>query len=184
MKRILPYLTLLFLVTSALAQTLENPSFEEAGASPDVAAHWSRWGDWMNRETAWSPTVSGKAMMGYHHWQIEKPANSGIWQDVTGVKAGSRFTFAIQAWLDKVESGSVEKVELRMEVAHGSEQVQIASAEFTPKDIPSDGQWHKLSVTGTTPEANLRVLVVVTPAANAPRNGAAKFDDASLSAVP
>jgi len=157
---------------------LQNPSFEEQGNASDLAAHWSRWGQWINREDGWVPTHTGKCMIGYHHWQIEDANDSGIWQDITGVKAGQRFKFSVFVWFDKTDA-PVREVELRLEATRNGQQVTIESAKFAPKDFP-DGQWHPLSVTGTTPEENLRVLIVVAPASAAPRGGAVKFDDASL----
>ena len=50
-------------------------------------------------------------------------------------------------------------------------------------DLQSAAGWHELSVSGMTPENNIRALVVVTPAANAPRGGAVKIDDARLELV-
>ena len=160
------------------AGLLQNPSFEEQGDAPDLAAHWYRWGQWINREDGWVPARTGKCMIGYHHWQIEDANDSGIWQDITGVKVGQRFKFSVFVWFDKTDAPARE-VELRLEATRNGRQVTIESAKFSPKDFPA-GQWHPLSVTGTTPEENLRVLIVVTPASTAPRGGAVKFDDASL----
>ena len=160
------------------ADLLQNPSFEEQGNASDLAAHWYRWGQWINREDGWNPTHSGKCMIGYHHWRIEDANDSGIWQDVAGVKTGQRYKFSVFAWFDKTDAPA-RQVELRLEATRNGQQVTIESAKFLPKDFPA-GQWHQLSVTGTTPEDNLRVLIVVTPSSAAPRGGAIKFDDASL----
>lgn len=162
-------------------QTLQNSSFEESGDGPDLAAHWNRWGDWINRESGWSPTHGGKCLIGYHHWQIEGGANSGIWQEVPGVTPGQRFRFTVFVWVDKTEAPARE-IELRMEATRGDHQLTIQSATFPVKEMPT-GQWFPISITGTTPENHVRVLVVVTPSANAPREGAIKFDDAALEVV-
>jgi hypothetical protein len=178
-------LTLLGLAAFAYGADLKNASFEDAGDSPDIAQYWNRWGQWINRETGWTPTHSGACLLGYHHWQIEDTNNSGVWQDVDGVKAGQRFKFSVFVAVDKGGPGTapVKEIELRLECAHGGTQLSIQSAKYAPADIPTDGNWHQLSVTGTTPENNLRVLLVVTPADNAPRGGSVKFDDASLQQV-
>ena len=159
---------------------LKNASFEDAGSSPDTAANWYRWGDWINRETAWNPTHSGQCLIGYHHWEITKPDNSGLWQDVTTVKAGQKFKFSIFASADVPQSGSpADKVELRLEAIRDGHEVMIQSVNTSVADLQKEAGWHELSVTGTTPENNIRVLVVVTPASGS-RGGSVKFDDANL----
>ncbi len=161
---------------------LKNPSFEIEGKSGDTAADWNRWGDWINRETGWTPTHSGKCLIGYHHWQITGAQNSGMWQDVSGVKAGQKFTFSVFVCVDAPNKGDnpAEKIEVRMEATRGGQQVQIESVSVPLSELPKDSGWHKLTVTGTTPEDNLRVLIAVTPSANTPRGGAVKIDDANL----
>ncbi len=184
MKKLL-FITLCF-ATSVIAlkadNLLKNPSFETEGKSGDTAADWNRWGDWINRETGWTPTHSGKCLIGYHHWQITGAQNSGIWQDVPGVRAGQKFTFSIFVYADAPNKGdnAAEKIELRLEATRGGQQLQIQSVTVPVSDLPKDSAWHKVSVSGTTPEDNLRVLIVVTPAANGPRGGSIKFDDATL----
>jgi len=181
MKLLLASLCFLVAAFSARGQSLQNSSFEEQGDGPDLAAHWNRWGQWINRETDWSPTHSGKCLIGYHHWQIEDGANSGIWQEVTGAKPGQRFRFTVFVWVDKAGAPARE-IELRLEATHGDHQLTIQSTTFSTKDIPT-GQWYPISVTGTTPENHVRVLVVVSPSSTAPREGAVKFDDAALEVV-
>ena len=97
MKKLLALLCLVTSITCLKADNLlKNPSFEDAGASPDNAADWSRWGDWINRESEWIPTHSGKCLIGYHHWQITKPDNSGMWQEIpANVKASQKFKFSV-----------------------------------------------------------------------------------------
>ena len=159
---------------------LKNASYEEAGSTADAAANWSRWGDWMNRETGWTPTHGGQCLVGYHHWQVTTNGSSGLWQDVTTVKAGQKFRFTIYVSADVPQSGSpADKVELRLEAMRGGHEVTIESVTTSVADLQKDPGWHQLSVSGTTPEDNLRVLVVVTPAADA-RGGSVKFDDADL----
>ena len=102
------------------ADLLQNPSFEEQGIAPDLAAHWYRWGQWINREDSWAPTRTGKCMIGYHHWQIEDANDSGIWQDITGVKVGQRFKFSVFVWFDKTNAPARE-VELRLEATRNGQ---------------------------------------------------------------
>ena len=86
---------------------LKNGSFEQQGGESDVALDWNRWGAWMNRETTWTPTHSGSAEIGYHHWQIASADTSGLWQDVN-VEAGKRDTFSIYAQRDVPANGDAE----------------------------------------------------------------------------
>ena len=172
-----------FCATTHAENLLKNASYEEAGSSTDTAADWYRWGDWMNRETAWTPTHGGQCLIGYHHWQITSTNNSGMWQDVTSVKAGQKFTFTVFASADAPQSGNpADKVELRLAAHPYRPSMTIQSLTTSLADLQKDPGWHQLSVTGTTPENNIRVLVVVTPAASA-RGGTIKFDDADLEAV-
>ena len=164
---------------------LKNPSFEDVGSSPDTCANWNRWGDWINREDSWSPTHGGNCLIGYHHWQVTGDANSGMWQDVATVKAGQRFRFAVFVSADAPDSGTLPaaKVELRLEAIRNGKEVQIESKTTTVEELQKTPGWHELSVTGTTPENNVRALIVVTPASSGPRGGAVKIDDAKLEAV-
>ncbi len=188
MKR--TFFTLLFLasagVTAHAQNLLKNPSYEDAGQSGDTAANWNRWGQWINREDSWSPTHSGKCLVGYHHWQIEKADNSGLWQDVTtGIKAGQKFKFSVFVSTDKPDNGvnSADKVELRLETIRNGKEVQIESVTTPVAELERASGWHELTITGTTPDNNIRVLVVVNPAAGEPRGGAVKIDDAKLELV-
>lgn len=169
-------------VTAHAQNLLKNPSYEDVGSSADIAANWNRWGNWINREDSWSPTHGGKCLIGYHHWQIEDKENSGMWQDVTNVKAGQKFKFSVFVSADTPDKGnnSAEKVELRLETIRNGKEVTIESVTTPVADLQKSTGWHELSVTGTTPDNNIRVLVVVTPAANTPRGGAVKIDDAKL----
>jgi hypothetical protein len=181
MKLLVASLCFLAATLPLRGQSLQNPSFEEQGDAPDLAAHWNRWGDWINRESEWSPTHDGKSLIGYHHWQIERDANSGIWQEVTGATPGQRFRFTVFVWVDKSVAPARE-IELRLEASRGGRQLTIQSVTFPVKEMPT-GQWLPISVTGTTPENHVRVIVVVTPSASAPREGAVKLDDAALEVV-
>ena len=43
------------------APELINGSFEEGGTPSDTAVGWTRWGEWINRETDWKPVRTGQA---------------------------------------------------------------------------------------------------------------------------
>lgn len=164
------------------AQELRNPSFEKEGEAPDRAESWNRWGQWINRESGWSPVRSGDCLIGYHHWEIKDSNSSGIWQDIENVSPGRRYTFRVYANADvaarKAKDGG--KVELRLESTVDGKQVTINSAEFPFESLAIGRKWSPLQVSGTAPNDTLRVLVVVHPAQDGPRDGAIKFDDATL----
>ncbi len=160
---------------------LANGSFEQEGDSSDVAANWNRWGQWINREAGWTPTHSGSAEIGYHHWQITSDDTSGLWQDVN-VEAGKRFTFSIYAQRDIPAEGQSEarSLELRMESVTDHGEVTLNSQTFDVKTLASGKEWIHLTVSGTANSPRLRVLMVISPAADGPRGGAVKLDDAML----
>jgi hypothetical protein len=159
---------------------IRNDSFEDAETEADnpygdIAAGWGRWGNWINRESGWKPTKSGKCLMGYHHWQIEEDADSGFYQDVEDVPAGSECTFTIYASRDKATNA--DAIELRLEKNGGFE---VLATQVYPLSELQPG-WQKLSITGKAPaEGGIRMVVVVRPKAEGTREGAIKFDDASL----
>ncbi len=160
---------------------LRNGSFEQQGDKSDVALDWNRWGPWMNRQTAWTPTHSGSCEIGYHHWQITSDETSGLWQDVN-VEPGQRYAFSIYAQRDVPASGDAEArtVELRLESVTDHGQLTLNSRNFDVSRLATGGQWTRLSVSGTADASRLRVLVVISPAPAGPRGGAIKLDDAML----
>ena len=162
------------------AQVPANPSFEDPETEAenlygDLAAHWGRWGAWMNRETAWSPTHSGIGMIGYHHWEIQSADDSGLYQDVQETPPGKQITFKIHAYMDR--DTNAQWVELRLEKLGGFETV--ASQQYSMEHL-KQATWTQLSVSGSNVAAGVRILVVVRPAAAPPRKGAIKFDDATV----
>lgn len=161
---------------------LKNPSFEkpkdEANWFCDQAEQWGRWGNWINRETSWSPTHEGECLIGYHCWEIEGSDDSGIYQDVTGTQIGKLYEFSVYAYKD--QDTTLDTVELRLEPPNGGQAV--ASKLYEARTIKS-GEWVKLSVTGRTPEAGIRTLLIVKPRAASNKKGAIKFDDALLKAL-
>lgn len=164
------------------ASLLKNGSFEAQGEQPNLAAGWSRWGDWIDRETAWSPTKEGKAVIGYHHWQIEgKGATAGLWQDAK-VEPGKRYTFTIFAQHDAVEADKkdAKTIELRLEGVRPDGQITLNSQEFGVAHLATGDKWTKLSVSGTANAETIRVLAVINSSDEATRGGAIKLDAAML----
>jgi len=161
---------------------LVNPSFEDAGDAPDRATGWNRWGDWINREEQWTPVHSGHCILGYHHWQIADPKNSGVYQDVEHAATGAGYTFGIYVNLDKARSPARDAltIELRLESTVGGQQQTVASKLYKVADLVPN-HWEKLTVSGTVVNNSLRVLVIITPSPeNGTRGGAIRFDDAVL----
>ncbi len=161
---------------------LTNGSFEDQGDSPDVAAGWNRWGPWLNRETSWKSPHSGSGEIGYHHWQA---GTSGLWQDVS-VEPGMRYTFSIHAQRDVPASGQTEaaNVELRLEAVTDHGEIALNTVNFDVSRLASGNRWTRFSLSGTADGARMRVLVVITPAADGPRGGDIKLDDATLVKAP
>ncbi|MFH0879791.1 MAG: hypothetical protein V2A34_08775 [Lentisphaerota bacterium] len=165
---------------AACGQIPANPSFEDPETEVenlygDLAAHWGRWGAWMNRESAWSPTHSGIGLIGYHHWEIQAADESGLYQDVKEIPAGKNITFSIYAYSDR--DTNVQSVELRLEKLGGYEV--LASQVYSMEHLKT-ATWTALSVTGRNVSEGVRVLVIVKPAPAPPRRGAVKFDDAAM----
>jgi hypothetical protein len=160
---------------------LQNGSFEEVSpGTTDQAAHWLRWGQWLNREDSWSPTHSGKALIGYHHWQINSSDDSGMWQDIK-VTPGKTYEFTLYVLQDPAgDKADADSFEVRLESVEGDHTVAINSMSAKVADLESGKQWSKLTVSGTAPSATLRALIRIVPAKNGPRGGAVKCDDAEL----
>jgi hypothetical protein len=181
----------LFVAAHPSAGQLLNGSFEEAApvttdawgvvTNPwgDQAAYWGRWGHWMNREIGWSPTRTETSLIGYHHWQIEKPDNSGLYQDVTNVPPNRKCVFSVFAYKDL--STDADSIEVRLERCGGFQTIASNVYPVLAMDI---GRWVPLSVSGVNTDAGVRVLIVVTPKTVTGRNGCLKFDDAALDIQP
>ena len=164
-------------------ELLINASFEEQGESADFAKGWSRWGNWINRETGWNPVLDGKCLLGYHHWQIEKNETSGFYQDLENVEPGRMCTFSIYVNTDAVAEGQQGpvSVEIRLETTVYDEQSVVISQHYEVSDLAGGKDWSRLSVRAKTPNRRLRALVLITPAkGNGSRGGALKFDKASV----
>lgn len=164
---------------SCPAGLLQNASFEYPGedrADSPSATNWVTTGTWLRRETGWQPRHWGPCMIGYHHWRVTEAEEAGFHQVVPGVPEIADCEFKVHAFKD--QKANAEYVELRIEPAGGGKP--FAARRYTMKDIPNDA-WTALSVTGRPPPgSSLRVAVVIGPAPKSPRDGALKFDDASL----
>jgi endoglucanase len=165
------------------ANLLRNASFEtKTTQREDRAADWQAWGQWLNRESGWSPKRDGQCVLGYHHYRIEQPESSGWYQDVTGLSPGETYTFAVWANRDKPAEGKFgpDSIELRVEYVEGDRVWQLASRTYKVNDLASGDAWSRLSVKATIPRGRARLLLVVNPSNRTPRDAALKFDDASL----
>lgn len=176
--------TVLICGPAARAQNLLNPSFEEAATNQlnpwgDLAAHWGRWGNWINRESAWMPTHSGSGLIGYHHWQIKEGDSSGIYQDIPKAPANVTHVFSVYAYKDT--GTDLEYVEIRIEKLDGKDV--IASKVYWKTELET-GTWQLLTVSGMNSDPGLRVLIIVKPKQSGLRQGCIKFDDASLAVEP
>lgn len=165
------------------APSLSNPSFEFAGDKPEEVPGWGVWGGGIDRVDTWMPTRTGDAMVGYKHWVIRDNGDSGLFQDVTSVAAGAAYEFSVWIYVDQANRNGFGGVELRLESGVDRRQVTVATNTVAGQDIPS-GRWSRVSVRGTAPVANLRVVIVFFPALEGPRAGAVKIDDAQIARLP
>ncbi|MFT3787620.1 MAG: cellulase family glycosylhydrolase [Tepidisphaeraceae bacterium] len=164
---------------------LANGSFEDAGDQEELAAHWSRWGDWMNRETGWSPTRDGRCVIGYHHWQIDgQGSSSGLWQDVK-VEPGKRYTFAISALHDAIKDGKhdADTLELRLEAITPDGPVTLNTRNVSIAQLATGETWSRPAISGTATTDTLRVLAILNSSTEGNRGGAVKLDAATLTPV-
>ena len=169
--------------TDTFAEFLKNGGFEDIETQQDnpygdLAAYWGRWGNWMNRETAWVPTHGGNCLMGYHHWEITEDSDSGCYQDIPDAPAGKKYSFAVFAFKDK--KSNAQSVELRLEALNGGET--LASRVYSIEEVNTDS-WGEMSVSGENKTDGIRVLIIVKPKQGDGREGALKFDDASLTVL-
>jgi len=174
---------------AAAPNLLTNASFElvkDAAKATDQARGWDRWGNWFNREEQWKPQRDGSCLLGYHHWQIEKADSSGVYQDVNGLTPGGRYTFGVYANRDIPASGKQgpRDVEIRLESPVGGRLLAVASQTYSAASLASGDAWSYLHVTGTLPGETARVLIIVNPSGEGPRDAALKFDQASLVVEP
>ena len=167
---------------------LANGSFEQM-LSPDAsdqAQGWHRWGHWLNRESDWQPRRDGNCVLGYHHYRISAADSSGWYQDVSLADTAKTCTFSVCAQRDawQPSKNGPASVELRLETTIDGRQATVASETYTAADLAPNPGWSRLHVSGVSPTAPLRVLIIVNPSDKAPRAAALKFDDAQLFVSP
>ncbi len=177
--------TALTLVLQAGAQTLQNPSFEQEGVGMDQAESWERWGNWINRETEWTPVRDGNCLIGYHHWKIESSDSSGLYQDIQNAEPNKEYTFKVYAMRDdpyNADECSPASIEVRLESTVNGQQVTVGKKTYEYNDISTtlSGTWTPLRVSGTPREDTLRVVLIIEPCKEGKRGGTLKFDDAAL----
>lgn len=171
------------IATDNLAQ---NPSFEtveHAQTAPDRAKHWNRWGHWINRQEGWTPIRSDETILAYHHWRIESADNSGVWQDVTGLTPGQTYELEVFGNLDPGQAGgrAPASVELRLETPRPDGTVlTLATRGYPAEDLATGEAWSRLTLSAEATDPTMRVLLIVYPSDDGPRDGALKFDDVSL----
>jgi hypothetical protein len=172
----------LVMAGSLSAQSLDNGDFGYPSENPGIPEGWTTWGDWFLRETVWDPRPPSGAMMGYHHYRVEGTNKSGMHQDVAGVTAGQKVRFSILMMVDPhgADSRRPHAVELILEAGKDGRQETVAKREILLEEFPTDTEWHEVSVEGTLPVDNLRVIVAVTPSPSGPRQSAVKFSEANL----
>ncbi len=167
---------LMTLPSIAQANLLSNPGFEDStGEYAADADYWFRGGSGVNRET-WAART-GDAGVAFHGWATD--LSGYIYQDVTGT-AGTPYTFSI--WAMKEATYASDGVVLKLEwlddlfASTGTaDEVNIVSTLTTG--------WLQYSVSGTAP-ADTTIVRAVLAGNNFTAGGAAKFDDADVSAVP
>ena len=182
MKRLVQILLLCITplaVAAARAGLVQNASFEDPGedrADSPRATNWVLRGTWLRRETGWQPRHWGPCMIGYHHWRVTEAEEAGFHQVLPGVPETADWEFKVHAFKD--QKANAEYVELRIEPAGGGKP--LATRRYTMKDLPGDA-WTELAV-GARLDAGkpIRLTVVMAPGGKTPRDGALKFDDASL----
>jgi hypothetical protein len=170
---------------SLFSQGLQNGDFRYPSDNPEIPESWTTFGDCFFRETGWAPQPPSGAMMGYHHYRVSGNNNSGMHQDVSGVKAGQKVRFSVLMMVDKHNEDSQRPycVELILEGAKDGQQQTVASKEVVLEEFPTDDEWHEVFVEGTLPVDNLRVIVSVTPSPSGPRQSAVKFSEANLAVL-
>jgi hypothetical protein len=165
------------------AQEIQNASFEDAGPESREAGAWGTWGSGWERVhlSEWAPVLDGEWMLAYKHWEQKSNADSGIFQDASGIEQGKSYRFRVRMFSDVPEWGSLPKtVELRIESVIDGTPATVVSERFNPTAMPTE-EWVDLEVSGVAPLDNLRALIVVTPSDQP--GGAIKFDLAELEAA-
>jgi hypothetical protein len=158
---------------------LANPSFEQASDDRvDRARAWNAWGPWLNRETGWTPTRDGRAILAYHHWRIDRPESSGWWQDFATTRGG-RYELIAHVNVDPGDPGShpADRIELRLEATLDGRQITLAQRFDDIATLARADRWSRLALSARAIDDQTRVLVILHPSGDTPRGGAVKIDD-------
>lgn len=164
---------------------LSNGSFEEAAPGASAGRSWLHWSDVISRQDGWSPVRDGSSILAYRHWEAGGDS-SGVWQDVDTVP-GTDFRFEVYANLDRGAAGGSPPaaVELRAEAIQPDGSVlRLATRTWQAEELATGEEWSRLELPLTAMGEATRVLIVTWPAAEGRRDGALKFDDASLTSRP
>lgn len=158
---------------------LANGSFESGGTG---ATSWTHSDTNVRRQTGWVPVRDGSALIGYRHWEVSGSSPSSITQVVTGLDPSHEYTFSVFANKDNVDPGeaNADRVELVIETT-GTPTRVIERRSFPVSQIESGSAWSRLHLRFRPVSSEARVRIVAYPdTSGATRDGAVKFDDASL----
>jgi len=159
---------------------LANGSFESGNSSS--ATSWSHSDITIRRQTGWVPVRDGSALIGYRHWEVSTNSPSSIDQVVSGLDPAKDYTFSVFANKDNVDPGhaNADRVELVIETT-GSPARVIERRAFLVSQIESGSVWSRLHLRFHPVSSQARVRIVAYPdTSGATRDGAVKFDDATL----
>ena len=162
---------------------LANGSFE-AGEG-DRAESWNHFGEWINRETEWTPTrKTGPGVLGYHHWQVKHNNPSGVVQRVSNLAPGASYRFEVYCRVDPGDDdkSGPKSIELRIEWMYGDRPLTLEAATFSTEYLARD-RFSRLQLNFCPPSDSVRVLLIVSPSKSSQRTGALTLDDASVRAV-
>jgi hypothetical protein len=178
--------TAVALSLTAAAQSIENPSFEEAGSADGLAAKWDISGAGLGRSTSSNSFRSGTAALTYDHGAVTNLEESSVVQNVPGIKAGQRCRFSIQAVQQRGEVGQrlPARMTIRLESRMDQQPVTIAARRYDWRSLGTGADWTLLRLAGTAPTDNLQVVITFTPSAESPRGGWIRLDDASMEVLP
>lgn len=162
---------------------LANPSFE-AATSPEAATSWNRTGNNFSRQTGWTPTRQGNALLAYRHWEAGSNPSS-VEQTLSGLTPGAAYVWTVYANRDTVSGGQslADRVELRVEVP-GPTTRWLESVEHAVSEIETDDDWSRLQVRFVATQPQHVVRLIAYPAQSGNRDGAVKFDTFFLTPSP
>lgn len=158
---------------------LANGAFESGGTN---ASSWAHSDARIQRQTGWTPVRDGNALIGYRHWEVSGGSPSSIDQVVSGLDPAREYTLSVFANKDTVDAGeaNADRVELVIETT-GTPTRVIERRGFPVSQIASGSGWSRLHLRFHPVSSQARVRLVAYPdTSGATRDGAVKFDDATL----